>query len=115
MFFIGLHNSSSHFLKEKVKLTFQLTQHYRDEALMISLANFLNCGLVSRNKDTFDLKVTKFSDIYNKIIPLFQKYPILGIKSKDFQDFCLVAELMKNNAHLTKEGLEKIRKNQSGY
>lgn len=34
----------------------------------------------------------------------------MGIKSKDFNDFVKIAELMKNKAHLTSEGLDKIRK-----
>ena len=88
---------------------FQLTQHSRDEQLLVSLVNFLGCGSVSKDRDAFNFKVTNFWDIENKIIPLFNKYPILGIKSKDFKDFCLVVELMKDKAHLTKEGLEQIR------
>ena len=32
-----------------------------------------------------------------------------GVKSKDFYDFKRAAELMKNGAHLTPEGLEEIR------
>ena len=46
------------------------------------------------------------------IIPFFDKYKIIGVKSEDFEDFKKVTELMKNKAHLTAppvEGLEKIR------
>jgi hypothetical protein len=59
-------------------------------------------------------KVTKFSDIANIIIPFFKKHPIPGVKSKDFNDFCLVAELIKNKEHLTEEGLNRIRKIKTG-
>ena len=38
----------------------------------------------------------------------FKKYTIYGIKSEYFQDFCLIAELMKENRHLTPDGLEQI-------
>jgi hypothetical protein len=34
-------------------------------------------------------------DIVEKIIPLFQYYPIQGVKAKDFEDFCKVAELIR--------------------
>jgi len=44
----------------------------------------------------------------DKIIPLLKKYPILGEKFKDFDDFCKVVEMMKVKKHLTKEGLEQI-------
>jgi hypothetical protein len=32
----------------------------------------------------------------------------------DYLDWCKVAELMKNKAHLTEEGLSKIRKIKAG-
>ena len=46
----------------------------------------------------------------NKVIPLFDKNKIVGIKFEDYQDWKKVAELMKNKAHLTSEGLDQIRK-----
>jgi hypothetical protein len=50
----------------------------------------------------------KFQDIFEKIIPLFDKYPIKGIKALDYSDFKKVANLMYNKEHLTEEGLSKI-------
>ena len=49
-----------------------------------------------------------------KIIPLFQKYPLYGNKTLDFNDFCLIASIMKDKGHTTKEGLEKIIKVKAG-
>ena len=43
-----------------------------------------------------------------ELIPLFEKYPVLGIKSQDFLDFKKAAELIKNKAHLEESGLAKI-------
>ena len=101
-------------LGKAVKLIFQITQHSRDEKLMRSLIELFKCGNIYKNRDTFDFRVTKFDDIVNKIIPFFKKYPILGVKALDFADFCKAAELMKNKAHLTKDGLEQIRKIKAG-
>lgn len=56
----------------------------------------------------------QFGDVLEIIIPFFNKYPIHGAKSKDFQDFCKVAELMKNKAHLTPSGLARIREIKEG-
>jgi hypothetical protein len=60
------------------------------------------------------LEVTEFSDIVEKIIPFFEKYPMVGVKTLNFADFCKVAELMKNKDHLNEEGLEQIRKIKAG-
>lgn len=53
--------------------------------------------------------IYKFSNIYDKIIPLFKKYSIQGIKFLDFQDFCQAAKLIKKKYHLTSNDLEQVR------
>ena len=68
----------------------------------------------SKRGEAFYFIVTKLSDIENKIIPLFKKHLIHGVKAKDFQDWCKVTELTKNKMHLTKEGLEEIRQIKAG-
>jgi hypothetical protein len=110
-FMIKVASSSSHRLGFQVKLVFALTQHIRDELLMRSLASYFDCGLFRERKGGMagDYLVEKFPDLTDKIVPFFHKYPILGIKSQDFEDFCKVVELMKNKAHLTEEGLNQIR------
>lgn len=57
-----------------------------------------------------DLIISNFEYTYKKMIPFFKKYGIKGIKSLDFQDFCLAAELVNKKAHLTLEVVEEIRK-----
>ena len=44
-----------------------------------------------------------------RLFHFFQKHPIQGVKSEDFKDFCLVADMMKDKKHLTAEGLEEIK------
>ncbi len=115
-FFINIMNSASHSLGFLVNLVFKITQHSRDEQLMRSLVDYLDCGkvFVRSNNTAVDFKITKFLDLYDKVIPFFQKYPLHGVKNKDFVDLCKVAELMKNKAHLTEEGLDQIRKIKAG-
>jgi hypothetical protein len=66
---------------------------------MRSLINYLDCGNITirSNKNIVDFRVSRFSDIINKIIPFFKKYPIFGIKAKDFTK---VADLIKDKNHL---------------
>ena len=101
-----------------VGLSFRITQHSRDEQLIRSLVSYLGCGRikkVSTRPNEVNFHVTKFSDILGKIIPLFKtSFLILGVKRSDYLDFCRVAELMKNQEHLTEKGLSKIRKIKAG-
>ena len=77
---------------------------------MKSLENYLGCGKLYKITDSHcRFIVTKFKDITENIIPFFNKYPIVGVKAKDFADFKRVMDIMKVEAHLTREGLEKIK------
>jgi len=99
------------------KLRFTITQHSKDIFLLENLRKIFNCGAVrgrSLKSSVLDLKVSKFSDIYDKVLPIFSKYPLRGAKKKDFQDFYKVAELIYNKEHLTEQGLSQIRKLKSG-
>lgn len=92
-----------------VKWIFYLTQHSRDKELIKSLIEYFECGNIHfKNEEKVNFLVQRYSDITDKIIPFFKKYPIRGEKYKDFADFCQVAELMKTKIHLTSEGFDKI-------
>ena len=82
---------------------------------MKDLANYLSCGYWTDSQfQSYGQFVVKFSDIGNIIIPFFCNTPIVGIKSKDFEDFCIVADFINNRDHLTEKGLEEIRKIKAG-
>jgi hypothetical protein len=92
------------------------------------LAAFFNLNIsrtLEENKDSKSLKDLKYKYIYftqnsvafqvvntshilDIIIPFFDKYPLDGIKSLDFADFKLVAEIVKTQKHLTSEGFNQI-------
>lgn len=61
-----------------------------------------------------DFKITKFSDNYDIIIPFFINNPILGVKSLDFKDWCLVSEIVNKKEYKLEEIAIKIREIQKG-
>lgn len=94
----------------RVVLLFILTQHIRDEILLKSLVNFFGCGQTFSYKDYIEFRCQSFKKIYENILPFFYKYPILGVKTQDFEDWAKVAEIIRTKVHLTKEGIDEIRK-----
>lgn len=108
-FLVRTPNCPGRTLGTKVQLEFNLTQHMRDEQLMKDIAKFFNCGSVYLNRETYVYRVVSLSNIIEKIIPFYQNNLIHGVKNQDFQDFVRIAELMKDNKHLTPEGVEKIK------
>ena len=81
---------------------------------MRSLIDYLDCGKIYVDERIISFIVTKYSDITDKILPLFDKHPIQGIKRLNYLDFYKVWQLMKNNLHLTVDGVKRIRKIKSG-
>ena len=113
-FAIEISYSHKYKLGLNVKLKYQVSQHIRDEKLIKSLINYLKCGWcevkTTKGEGICNLYVTKFSDIYEKIIPFFIKHPIVGVKSLDFADWCKAAEIIQTKTHLLKEGSDEIVK-----
>lgn len=112
---VKLIKSSSCQIRFQVQLSFVITQHCRDAELMKSFETYLGCGkafVTKRGEATFEVR--KLLDQTEKIISFFSKYPILGVKSKDFEDFCKVADIMVEKKHLAEKGLNQIREIRAG-
>ena len=131
-FCVSIEKSNDNKIGHRVRLIFGTCLHIRDKALLIGLANYFNLlevfkqfdvdfdinALLAHSKYIYDsdkketslLQIKNYSDIVNKIIPFFNQYPILGVKSLDFSDFKKVAEIMNNKEHLTEAGFSKILK-----
>ena len=109
-FFVKTSKSRTHKLGISVSLNFFVVQNIRDTYLLESFVQFFGCGSLSiaENSGISRFAVSNFSHIVENIIPLFEEYPILGTKAKNFEDFKEVSVLIKSKAHLTKEGLDKI-------
>jgi hypothetical protein len=95
---------------DNIGLRFVITQHSKDSVLLNNISKYLGCGKCYFSRNEVNLIVSTFSDINNKIISLFNKYPLLGTKKEDYLDFCKVAELIKSKNHLTKQGIEDIKR-----
>lgn len=101
----------------QIIMTFSITQHVRDERLLTKIVDYLQCGStekVSTRPGSVRFVVYNFTSIKDKIIPFFCKYPLQGVKSFDYNDFCKIANIMITKEHLTLEGVKKIKSLKSG-
>lgn len=110
-FHISVRNSSTTTLGKSVVLKFHIVQHSRDLELMERLISTLGCGRMELllKQSAVYFVVVKYQDIIEKIIPLFDKYPIKGVKALDYSDLKKIVNIMLNKEHLTAEGLLKIQ------
>lgn len=107
-FFARVIESESHSLGYRVRLPYEVSQDTRDKNLMSMLVTFFDCGNVYASGTMVNFSVSDFSDIINNVIPIFNKYPVIGVKYENYLDWCKVATLMQSKMHLTAEGLQRI-------
>ena len=94
---------------------FVVTQGERSLSVLNGLQEFFGCGKVFRNarrdnhkEDVFRYCVRSVSELEKKVIPFFREHPLRTSKLDDFKKFVKVIELMKQDAHLSFEGLKTI-------
>ena len=94
-----------------VKLRFRISQHEIDTKLIELLIKYFASGRIEKHSKfpAVTLVITKFSIIYEKIIPFFLIYTLTGQKKLDFLDWCKISKLISERSHLTIEGLKLIR------
>lgn len=108
-FWVSVKKSKSYKIGYQTQLWFVLVQHIRDEKLFEYFKNYFDCGKIQKGPNSVYFSVTKFKDLEEKIIPFFQKYPLLGSKYQEYLDFIKIYLLVKNKSHLTELGLNQIR------
>jgi hypothetical protein len=101
------------FIRNTGQLTniFSITQHDRDLNLLNLFSNVFNCGkLYHRSKDSrCDFSVQNRVKIKQEIIPFFKEYPLVNIKTLDFEDFSKGISL--HNTQGWKESVNNIIQN----
>lgn len=113
-FLIGISKSSASKSGYHCYLRFKVSQDCRDEFLLRSFISFFGCGSCSRFDNIVEFICVNTKDINDVILPFFKKYPVLGVKALDFNDWCKGAEILQNKAHLTSEGLARLKALKSG-
>lgn len=111
-FYVKVYKSPKSKLNYAVQLVFTITQHIRDEALLLNICRLLECGRVDIRKsgDACDFVVTSLKEFKNNIVPYLNEYKLIGLKSDNCQDFLKVYTMMNNKDHLTEIGLAEIVK-----
>ena len=110
-FLVTLIKTTSNQLGYWVQLSFQLTQHTRDIELINNLKEYLDCGQTTIYDDHNFIKyvISNISDIMEKVLPFFDKYPLLTRKHLDYLDFIKGLNLYKVH------GKKKYKWNKNNY
>lgn len=88
-------------------LQFGFKLHIKDKQLLERIKEFFTVGKVDIGNNNCQFRVTSMKDL-DVIIKHFDSYPLISQKFSDYQLFKLAFYLMKEKAHLTESGLNKI-------
>lgn len=108
-FNISLRKKPDYKLGWQVVLSFNISQ--KDVSVLSLVQETLNCGIIKTRKidNLHSFDVTNADDLTEKVIPFFQKYPLLSeSKKRNFSIFCEVSNLVKRGEHRNESGLKKI-------
>ena len=90
---------------------FTVVQHRRDLQVLHALKAHFGCGVVRNNHgDRMAYRVRGQDHLLQIVIPFFAAHPLKTKKNVDFQKFRDILLLMSEGAHLTADGVEKIRR-----
>nr|YP_007475433.1 hypothetical protein H888_mgp12 [Microbotryum cf. violaceum BFL-2013]AGE14647.1 hypothetical protein [Microbotryum cf. violaceum BFL-2013] len=94
----------------QVTLEFSVTQHIRDIELMKRLSLFFCCGyLIADGPTKVQFRIRNIKELEQHLFPLLDEFPLQTQKALDAVGMREAHALVLSKAHLTLEGLEKIR------
>lgn len=108
-FNVSLRRKADYKVSWQVVMSFNVSQ--KDPTLLYILQDELGCGIIKVRKvdNLYSYDATNPKDIIQKVIPYFQKYPVLSnSKQRNFAIFCEIAQLMERGEHRNQIGLRKI-------
>jgi hypothetical protein len=102
--------------KFKVNLRFEITQSNHSKGILLELQKFLGCGYIKADwKDCSKFIIGNVEDLYEKVIPHFNQYPLKTSKYLNYLAFREVVILVRNKEHILSTGIEKIKSIKENY
>ncbi|HPR84390.1 MAG TPA: LAGLIDADG family homing endonuclease [Candidatus Paceibacterota bacterium] len=94
----------------ETKPSFSVSQNEDRSQILFLIKKEFGCGFIRRDfsDKTLKYEIRSLEELINKVIPHFEKYPLLSSKQEDFKLFSKICFMMQRNLHRNKKGLEKI-------
>ena len=90
--------------------SFSVSLNQRDLELLKQLHAFFGCGAIrySRSDRTYKYESRSVADLTGRIVPHFERYPLVGSKSRDFRIFADICRKARASEHLNGDILRAI-------
>ena len=93
---------------------FHVSQNVERRQVLDLIAKRFGCGRIRENHSgTIDkalvFVVRNRNDLVEKVIPFFERQPLLSSKQRDFESFANVVRAMTRGEHLTEDGFQALK------
>jgi hypothetical protein len=94
----------------EVRPSFSVSQNGDRAEVLHVIQAFVGCGSIrpDRSDKTLKWETRRLDDLVDRIVPHFERYPLLSGKRLDFERFASVCRLATAGAHRTRAGLIEI-------
>jgi hypothetical protein len=96
----------------ETKPSFTISQNFDRSEVLYLAKEYFDAGHMRRDKsdNTIKYEIRRLDDLIQKVIPHFEKNPLISAKNKDFEIFKKICFQMNDGKHLTLDGFIKIVK-----
>ena len=108
-FYVGINKNKEMKTGYQVLPEFRVVQHKRDIKVLYALKDYFQAGVVRINHDDrYELRIRSVDHINKKVIPHFDKYPLITQKKFDYIKFKKIMNLINQQRHLKLDGINQI-------
>jgi hypothetical protein len=94
----------------EVRPGFSVSQNGDRAEVLHAIRSYFGCGSIrpDRSDRTLKWETRRLESILGRVVPHFERYPLLSGKRYDFDRFASICRLMADGAHLRRDGLCEI-------
>jgi LAGLIDADG endonuclease len=94
----------------EVRPGFSVSQNGDRAEVLQAIEAYFGCGSIrpDRSDRTLKWETRRLEEILERVVPHFERFPLLSSKRCDFDRFASVCRLMADGVHLRRDGLSEI-------
>jgi hypothetical protein len=94
----------------EVRPSFSVSQNADRAEVLSAIRAYFECGgfRPDRSDKTLKYEVRNLGSLLSKVIPHFERYPLMSSKRRDFETFATICRLLEGRRHLSRDGLREI-------
>jgi hypothetical protein len=110
MFYCNFNKRDKAKIGWELRPSFSVSQNEERRQVLDIIQKYFGCGSIRRDYSdrTVKFEIRDHTQLKDKVIPHFERFPLLSKKQKDFELFREVCKIIDYGEHLTQNGFTKI-------